>query len=105
MRAVGDYFKCPEKVEERGKGVGLVDLPKGCLIPVRDPGPGLYEHRHAPTARTDTHADGRNKITCLSTAWNYYRSRALGYSLQKRKARNHGEESHAQQIKGIGNES
>jgi len=63
---VGDYFKCPEKVEERGKGVGLVDLPKGCLIPVRDPGPGLYEHRHAPTARTDTHADGRNKITCLS---------------------------------------
>jgi hypothetical protein len=39
---------------KRQRVVGLVDLLKGCLMPVRDPAPGLYEHRHAPTARIDT---------------------------------------------------
>lgn len=53
---VGDYFslQVPGEGGRKRQRVGLVDLLKGCLMPVRDPAPGLYEHRHAPTARIHT---------------------------------------------------
>lgn len=65
-RWTGRLLQVPGEAGRKRQSVGLVDLLKGCLMPVRDPHhihpPPVYMNTAMPLhTRTDTHADSRQE--------------------------------------------